>query len=1452
MKKLTVLKKYLTSKRVGLYGIALLLTLNIIVSMVPLLAFNFADAETPTATEVATYEELKSAVDSKAATILLTADIEAPNTAELVFSGGGMYVIDGDGHTITRDIGAANSLITVVNASADRTQLELRDIIIDGSSALSADSTSTSPLVTLGNGTRGGILGMTDAVLRCNNNTSTTNPGGGVQLLSGDGTDGTVAALFMGGSSIEHCEATRGGGVYGSGSIYCAPDGGLGTISDCTATGEGGGVYFTAPVGGELGPVIIADNTAARGAGVYSDSQLRLNGEADNDAAINIYGNTATTAGGGVYMADGAAFLLGDGEFTAKINICGNKVGTAANNVRMSGAAAVLGSEDTAVSGAVGFNNIADGEQVATCEYNCASLFVPDSATGAVTAGTDANTYVYDADADAEYATITISLAHDYQPTSADTTGGLVPSGTVVVPVGEGLSVEAYSGSEYWSVDKYTSTKCSVTANESMHENVVNVYNCTTYIVYYLENVQDGATLTVTNTQQFGTYEKSSSDGAAVISGDYVNKDVTVKTAAKSTTIDDSYFKDYVDTQYGDDYAEILFDKIVDFENADVPFSAYEPTELKIKVGTQYSGDTVDVFTFAVDHTATPNKYNPTEINAVTVDANGYVSLGDVSSYAFFHPDGIRATIVMPYVAQIGTGTSAKKYTSLADACSAAKDGDTVYVTNNCYVSSPITIDKDLLIRPVMEGKTSTIIRGKTDSDGKEIFKITDKSTLALCNMVISGATESETPVTAPLIHAQEGSTLALGGIVSLVDNENLTGKGGAVLLTGATLQSVECKNLAGNAKYTNDINISGNSAKLGGGVYCEKTSKSGSSVLGTVSPIVIKDNGADKGGAIYAEEGTTIENVTASENTAATAGGGVYADDINLGGNIVITANTANDSSNNLYLETGAKITVPQELSSASKIGIASPQKSKALIAKAGTGASLDGCKDCFFCDTLNFYPVINTAKNEITLSEQADSTYYAYNVYVSSEDGGVVYPSGAMRVYDGQTITIDPDGGKMIDKVTVSTGKADGTGTPALKKTYTNSDIDIVNYIGTLKIKSGDLAAGDEVINYISVSYKDTGDTKYTVTGKHSKDSETDGGSIMVGATNGKEKATAGSSKAITFTPQSLAYDLTAVEVDGEEIDIDDLELQDDGAIYKYTLNDIRSDVTVEATFEKMYVKKDNGSMKPANDVGVTAGGNLIRKTASLVVTELTSGEDFDALKAEIAKSTGYTMGRAYDITFTASDSKEPYRSAINLTFFVGTGYAGKTVYVYHINEAESKIENSLSGVVDSTGFVTVLGATDFSPYATALPTGGSTNKTITSLTPTTATTPAGTAPTLPSTVKVTYSDGTTADLPVTWTQPTAAQYATAGTAFTVKGTVAGTTLEALCTVTVTKASSGTGGTGDTGGTGGTGGTGSSNSGPKSGDNVVLLTIMAAVFGVSIVALIVMAVSKKKKKDE
>lgn len=78
--------------------------------------------------------------------------------------------------------------------------------------------------------------------------------------------------------------------------------------------------------------------------------------------------------------------------------------------------------------------------------------------------------------------------------------------------------------------------------------------------------------------------------------------------------------------------------------------------------------------------------------------------------------------------------------------------------------------------------------------------------------------------------------------------------------------------------------------------------------------------------------------------------------------------------------------------------------------------------------------------------------------------------------------------------------------------------------------------------------------------------------------------------------------------------------------------------------------------------------------------------------------------------------------------------------------------------------------------------------TTESIANIEPVSVSTTVGTAPTLPSTATAVLSDGTTESMPVAWASVTPSEYASVGS-FTVNGTVSGSSIQAVATVTVTE---------------------------------------------------------------
>ena len=181
------------------------------------------------------------------------------------------------------------------------------------------------------------------------------------------------------------------------------------------------------------------------------------------------------------------------------------------------------------------------------------------------------------------------------------------------------------------------------------------------------------------------------------------------------------------------------------------------------------------------------------------------------------------------------------------------------------------------------------------------------------------------------------------------------------------------------------------------------------------------------------------------------------------------------------------------------------------------------------------------------------------------------------------------------------------------------------------------------------------------------------------------------------------------------------------------------------------------------------------------------------------------------------------------------LGTSYSGGPVTIYGSkNKTDDTITKYGKDVKDNPASCTVTLPVD-------------TSKQVKSIEPVKVSTTAGTKPTLPNTVNVTYADGHTEKVSVTWDDIPSSDYSKEGT-FKVNGTVAGTSLKAEATVTVNKPTSSTTSTTTT--TKPSNGQGSSNNTSKTGDNVRALTFMGILLGASVIVMLIVLFSRKNGK--
>ena len=193
-----------------------------------------------------------------------------------------------------------------------QTNLILQNIVVDGGSENDVTETENTRIIHAATADTKISIGR-NATLQ---NGSTTGDGGAVYLNNG-------AQLYISGGSIRNCSAADGGAVYidGIGGTMVMSAGS--TITKCTATENGGGVYFNngivkqdAQGNPESGFIRITGGnitrcTATNGGGVY------LNGATGSRQVYmsggSISGNTVTGAGGGIFIGNNEARLYFSG-----------------------------------------------------------------------------------------------------------------------------------------------------------------------------------------------------------------------------------------------------------------------------------------------------------------------------------------------------------------------------------------------------------------------------------------------------------------------------------------------------------------------------------------------------------------------------------------------------------------------------------------------------------------------------------------------------------------------------------------------------------------------------------------------------------------------------------------------------------------------------------------------------------------------------------------------------------------------------------------------------------------------------------------------------------------------------------------------------------------------------------------------------------------------------------
>lgn len=216
---------------------------------------------------------------------------------------------------------------------------------------------------------------------------------------------------------------------------------------------------------------------------------------------------------------------------------------------------------------------------------------------------------------------------------------------------------------------------------------------------------------------------------------------------------------------------------------------------------------------------------------------------------------------------------------------------------------------------------------------------------------------------------------------------------------------------------------ITGNSSVDGGAIYLNQEP----SVLNMTGGIISGNTATGNGGAVYIYRSGSVCNLSGGtiENNTAKSGGGIYVNPSNNGqlkisGNPVVNGNTASGDANNVYLPSGKKLSISAAMSSGASIGITTESKNYPVVFSGKYGQDYS---DYFFADAADAHVNYNS-NTELELAAGAKK----YNVYIITDDNGTATAS-ASSAAAGTTIqlTVTPNNGYHFKEWQVVSGNAE-----------------------------------------------------------------------------------------------------------------------------------------------------------------------------------------------------------------------------------------------------------------------------------------------------------------------------------------------------------------------------------------------------------------------------------------
>ncbi len=272
--------------------------------------------------------------------------------------------------------------------------------------------------------------------------------------------------------------------------------------------------------------------------------------------------------------------------------------------------------------------------------------------------------------------------------------------------------------------------------------------------------------------------------------------------------------------------------------------------------------------------------------------------------------------------------------------------------------------------------------------------------TVTLSGAKLTGNTSSQY---GGAVYLYEGVTATMTG--GEISNNQAKKEGGAVHVYGKN----STFNLSGGK-------ITGNSSVDGGAIYLNREP----SVLNMTGGVISGNNASGNGGGIYIYRTGSICNLSGGEieiNTAGNSGGGIYVNPsnsgkLNLSGAPVVKNNTVSGVANNVYLPSGKTLHISGVMSSGASVGITTQNKNYPVAFSGICGTNYESF---FSSDDAAAQVEYNTGDQKLYLVARR------YTVTVRTQGGGTATATPADAGAGSEIVlTAMPDTGYHFENLT------------------------------------------------------------------------------------------------------------------------------------------------------------------------------------------------------------------------------------------------------------------------------------------------------------------------------------------------------------------------------------------------------------------------------------------------